>query len=128
MCLLEQLRHVRDQYAPCTTYILAWMSLYAQGMWPLLAFCVPFAFIFNEKPELLGASSWEFYTLQAGCRAHRRTYKQLCRVVQQSRFRLLFRIEASRLAVLCRQNAKACKSIILGQSWSLFKECGNHWV
>lgn len=64
VCLVEQLRHVRDQYAPCTTYILAWMSLYAQGMWPLLCFCVPFAFIFNEKPELLGASSWEFYTLQ----------------------------------------------------------------
>ena len=65
LCLEEQLRHVRDQYAPCKSYILAWMNLYAQGMWPLLLFFVPFALIFEEKPEQLGASSWEFYTLQA---------------------------------------------------------------
>ncbi|CAE7335568.1 unnamed protein product, partial [Symbiodinium pilosum] len=63
-CLLEQQRHVKEQYAPSTSYVLAWMNQYTQGIWPLLAVCVPFAFIVEEEAERLDASSWEFYTLQ----------------------------------------------------------------
>ena len=56
---------MKDQYAPSTTYVMAWMNLYTQGMWFLLLVFVPFALIFEEQPERLGVSSWEFYTLQA---------------------------------------------------------------
>ena len=64
VCALEQQRHVKEQYAPSTTYVLAWMNQYTQGIWPLLVLTVPFA-IFVEE-DRLNEASWEFYALQAG--------------------------------------------------------------
>eukprot|EP00439_Symbiodinium_sp_Y106_P061208 s1840_g9.t1 len=63
VCALEQQRHVKEQYAPSTTYVLAWMNQYTQGIWPLLVLTVPFA-IFVEE-DRLNEASWEFYALQA---------------------------------------------------------------
>lgn len=63
VCSLEQQRHVKEQYAPSTTYVLAWMNQYTQGIWPLLVLTVPFA-IFVEE-DRLNEASWEFYALQA---------------------------------------------------------------
>ena len=54
---------MKEQYAPSTTYVLAWLNQYTQGIWPLLVVSVPFAFV---NPERLDTVSWEFYTLQAG--------------------------------------------------------------
>ncbi|CAJ1376728.1 unnamed protein product [Effrenium voratum] len=65
VCLKEQQQHIREQYSASTTYVFAWTEVYMQAMWALLILVVPLAIALPVVPDLLGASSWGFYTLQA---------------------------------------------------------------
>ena len=82
ICMQEQQRHVKEQYAPSTTYVLAWLNQYTQGMWPLLLICVPFAFLVETRAERLDASSWEFYTLQAAWNTRMQKLKHRANTMQ----------------------------------------------